>query len=464
MSGDADAALRDLTGAVVDHLGGYRSDKLPDDAWRIAADCVLDWYGCAIAGSAEPAASLLGDELVAEQAAGSCTLVGALRGRASVETAALINGTASHALDYDDVNARMMGHPTVAIWPAVLAVAEAGHCSGDVALRAFMAGYELAASIGSLICPPHYLAGYHATGTIGTLAAAAAVGTLMDLSPAQMRIALGLAGTQAAGLKCMFGSMAKPFHAGKAASNGVLAARLAQRGYSAHAAVLDDAQGFVAVLGRLPAPPVSLWWPEPGTELRNNLFKQHAMCLETHSTAEATQAAKRGHGFTADEVERVEVHVTAGHLKVCNIQDPATGLECKFSLRHAVASALVDAPTQDPAYFSDENARRADLAALRERVTVLGDVPGPETFVTVRLKSGAVHAATYNIRLPASDLPAQSRRLQNKFRMLVRGHLAVRQAERLESAILGLRRMPDVNALGALSVTAAAPDTRIECC
>src|SRR4029078_11422689 len=176
-----------------------------------------------------------------------------------------------HALDYDDVHP-LIGHPTAAILPAVLAIAETTGCSGLDVLRASIAGHEAPGFVGSLVMRSHYERVFHATATLGSFGAAAAAGLLLDLAAGQMAVALGLAGTQAAGLKSMFGTMAKPFHAGRAAANGVLAARLAARGFTANAGGLEDAQGFVATQGDAdPAAEKPL--PRPGSLVVGTLFK-----------------------------------------------------------------------------------------------------------------------------------------------------------------------------------------------
>ncbi len=159
--------------------------------------------------------------------------------------AALVNGSASHALDFDDVNMAMPGHPSVAILPGLLALAEERGASGAEILAAFVAGYELQCRLGRTIAPGHYDGlGFHATATVGSFGAAAACAHLLGLDAAATATALGIAATQAAGLKSMFGTMCKPLHAGKAASNGLLAAKLASRGFTSRADALECAQGF----------------------------------------------------------------------------------------------------------------------------------------------------------------------------------------------------------------------------
>src|SRR5208283_3122995 len=158
-------------------------------------------------------------------------------------SAALVNSAAAHALDYDDVNMAMPGHPSVAILPGLLALAELHHSSGREVVAAFVAGYETACHIGMVLSPGHYNLGFHSTGTVGALGAAAACARLLGLDAETTATALGIAGTQAAGLKSQFGTMCKPFHAGKAAQNGLLAARLAARGFTSRTDIVECVQG-----------------------------------------------------------------------------------------------------------------------------------------------------------------------------------------------------------------------------
>src|SRR5207237_1003194 len=229
-------------------------------------------------------------------------------------------------------------------------------------------------------------------GTVGTFGAAAACGRLLHLRPKKMAIALGLAGAQAAGLKSMFGTMTKPLHAGKASANGLLAARLAARGFTAAPDVVEGVQGFVEAYGdgvdadrleRALEPPRQEW------HLRDNLFKYHAACFQTHSSIEGLKRLREEHGFTADDVDQAVIEADAMQLRMCAIPSPTTGLEAKFSLRHTGAMALAGVDTSAISSFSDAAVRKRDVLAMRDRVEVrTGRPPGGPTPVQVRLRDG----------------------------------------------------------------------------
>ncbi|MFD2577704.1 MmgE/PrpD family protein [Novosphingobium colocasiae] len=187
----------DLTRQLAQVALGYRSAKLPESAITVARQCILDWFAVTLPGSREECAILLSDELESF-GSGPSTVVGRAK-RLSPYDAALVNGTASHALDFDDVNRLMQGHPTVAIFPAVFAVAEATGATGKDLLTAFIAGYEAACMVGSMVNPSHYARGIHSTGTVGSIGAAVGVGVLLQLDEEQMTSAIGLGGDPGVG-------------------------------------------------------------------------------------------------------------------------------------------------------------------------------------------------------------------------------------------------------------------------
>src|SRR5438034_1045684 len=253
----------DLTLALAGKACALSYDDLPAPAREIARQCVLDYLGVALAGAADPLVRLLLDELAEAGGAPQASVIGHEE-RLPALSAALVNGAAAHALDYDDVNMAMPGHPSVAILPGLLALAELKGSSGREVVTAFAAGYETACRIGAALRPGHYNLGFHSTGTVGSFGAAAACARLLGLDAETTAVALGIAGTQAAGLKSQFGTMCKPFHAGKAAHNGLLAARLAQRGFSSRTDIVECVQGFALTHGPAFAPEAARATPDGG--------------------------------------------------------------------------------------------------------------------------------------------------------------------------------------------------------
>lgn len=437
-----------ITAALARHIVGYRTEGVDSRAFVVAKQCILDWFAVTLAGFDEPVSKAVRDE-ARRWSQGPCTIVGS-RDKVGPEAAALSNGATSHALDYDDVH-RYIGHPTVAVLPAVLALAEERKSSGSEALLALIAGAETAAIVGLWAAPSHYARGFHTTATIGSFGAAAAAGLLLGLNDQQMGMALGLAGTQAAGLKSMFGTMAKPFHAGKAASNGVLAARLASSGVTAHPEVVGADQGFLHTQSDS-AVPSAFDPPRRGAEIVNTLFKYHAACYLTHSAIEAVRRI-REQGIAPNAIHSVQLHVPKTNLGVCNIQSPQTGLETKFSLRHMVACAALGHDTAAIATYSDANAIDQELAALRQRVVVHGDhKEGTGARVVVSHAGGSVETE-FDVGVPDTDFDRQGRRLRQKFDSLATPALRdAGAAQALGDAIEQFERQDDVSAMLARAV------------
>jgi 2-methylcitrate dehydratase PrpD len=297
-----------LSRALVRTVRGIRWDETPDDAREVARHCLLDFFGVAIAGSREPLTDILVNEIVRSERSTEASLIGRTD-RASRLTAALVNGAAGHALDFDDTHMAMGGHPSAPIIPAILALAETTVASGRDVLEAIVVGVETECRLGALIGAQHYTIGFHSTGTLGTFGAAAACAHLLNLDEDGWLRALGLAGTQAAGLKSGFGTMAKPLHSGRAASNGLFSALAARGGYTSNPAVLETEQGFFATHAGAKPNQETLDRLAGKFLIRDTLFKYHASCYLTHAPINAAQLIRSEHRFDAKAIEEVEVRV-----------------------------------------------------------------------------------------------------------------------------------------------------------
>src|SRR6266849_3164287 len=279
--------------------------------------------------------------------------------------------------------------------------------------------------------PDHYGRGFHATGTIGSFGAAAACAHLRGLGAERTATALGIAATQAAGLKSMFGTMCKPLHAGKAAQNGLLAALLAARGFSSRTDALECAQGFAATQSSDFHPERALADPPGGYHLRGNLFKYHAACYLTHAPIECARKLRREHAIETSAVREASLKVDAGASKVCHILAPKTGLEAKFSLRLTTAMALAGIDTARLDAYSEATAKNPALAALRDKVNVDFQPAWPHTQARIRLTlaDGRVLEAAHDSGIPELDLQEQGRRLEAKFLSLAAPVLGARTHE-----------------------------------
>src|SRR5215469_407029 len=395
-------------------------EGLPDEIVELTRQCFLDWLGVTIAGTREPLVQILMDEVNEQGGHPQATLIGR-SGKVSTRQAAMVNGAASHALDYDDVNWTLQGHSSVAIIPGLLSLAEFRGASGRDFIAAFVAGYETACRVGRLVSPSHYQRGFHATSTVGAIGAAAACASLLRLDPDKTAHAFGIAATRAAGLKSMFGTMCKPLHAGSAAENGLLAALLAARGFDSRKDVLECAQGFADTQSDGPSVEAALELPRAGYYLRENLFKFHAACYLTHSAIDCCARLRQEAGLRPSDISEVVVQVDSGVGGVCNIQEPESGLEAKFSLRLTSAFALAGIDTASITSYSTENCTDPLLVSLRDKVRVefQSGWPATRTAVAIELHNGRCLRAEHDSGIPAADIELQGSRLVSKFHSLV---------------------------------------------
>src|SRR5262245_21516449 len=411
-----DIAAQGLTKTLAEQARTLTFADLPDDVRMLARQCVLDYVACTLAGAREELAGILLAEAQEQGGAPVATVIGHTA-RLPVLSAALVNGAASHALDFDDVNLAMTGHPSVVLLSALLALAEERGSSGQDVLTAFVAGYELQCRLGLLLAPGHYnVLGFHATGTLGSFGAAAACAHLLGLDAETFATALGIAGTQAAGLKSMFGTMRKPLHAGKASYHGLLAARLARRGFTSRTDVLECPQGFARTHSPDFNPADALAAPPSGFHIRDNLFKYHAACYMTHAPIEAARKLRQQYGLKPEQIARIRLTIDETCDRVCNIPAPRTGLEAKFSLRLTTAMALAGVDTGRLGSYSEETAADPTLIALRDKVEFDFQPGRPNTIaeLEVRLADGRTVAASHDAGIPTNDVDEQGRRLVEK--------------------------------------------------
>lgn len=424
-----------ITRTLVDRALATRDASLPADVVALAHHCVFDCLAVAIAGTSDPLISLLIEDALEHGGHPAASVIAKQR-RVTAAQAALINGTASHALDYDDVNLAISGHPSAVILPALLAAGEQHDIMGAALITAFIAGYEFACRVGMLVEPDHYERGFHATSTVGVFGAAMASAHLLKLDAVKSSYAVGIAGTQAAGLKAMFGTPCKPFHAGLAAQNGLRAALLARRGMTSRGDILECKQGFAATQSAAYYPEGALGNPDRYF-IRDNLFKYHAACYGTHSAIECVRELREKHALNPAHVKSVTVRVEKGADGTCNIANPRTGLEGKFSLRFTVALALAGHATGGLENYADEVVNRPDLIALRNRINVelVAGWPLMKTEVLVECANGRRIGTVFDAGEPSTDLASQGKRLRAKFFALTTPVLGQSRSQTLLAAI-----------------------------
>lgn len=416
-------------------LAGVEAAALPPRALQMARFSLFDWMVCARAGVDEPAARILREMVLAEGGRPEATLAGT-GDKVPPRAAALSNGTTSHALDYDDTHFAHVGHPSVGIYPAALAMGEAVNAPAERVVEAFLVGAEASCRIGMVLGRGHYERGFHQTATAGAFGATVAVGRLLGLDAGQMANALGLVATRASGLKSQFGTMGKPFNAGISASNGVEAALLASRGFVSARDGVGGPQGFVDTHADSVDEAAAWADPPPARFVFEDVkYKFHACCHGTHAMIEAL--AKLQRGGAAAGVEQVTVRTNPRWLKVCDIKDPRTGLEVKFAYGHLAAMVLEGVDTSAETTYTDALAADQRLGALAAKVTVIGDPSVSDTGTVVTLSgAGGTAEATFDL---ADPMPAEAIALglQAKARAVI----GAAAADRLWQAIEGLGRL-----------------------
>ncbi len=356
---------------------------------------LLDWSACALAGQDEPAARIVRDMVLAEGGAEQALLVGS-GVYVPARAAALVNGVVSHSLDYDDTHFAHIGHPSVAVIPAALAVAQMAGASGKAFLDAALIGAEASIRVGIWLGRSHYQAGFHQTATAGAFGATLAAGRLLGLDASAMAQAVGLVSTCASGQKSQFGTMGKPMNAGIAASNGVEAVLLAQAGFISNPVGLEHfgenhhgAGDMVAFEG------IGREW-----HIETIIHKYHACCHGLHAMLEVLQPI--GKAVNPHNVQQVTITTHPRWKQVCNIVEPDTGLQAKFSYRFTAAMVLSGIDTSALDSFSDTNSKDQHLSALRDRVEVLFDPSLNETEarVEVLMKDGSTISDAHDLSVP----------------------------------------------------------------
>jgi 2-methylcitrate dehydratase PrpD len=426
----------------------------PEAALAQTRRAVLDTLGVMLAGATEPVARAVRAVARADGSVPLCTVIGT-RLRASAGWAALANGAAGHAHDFDDTSFALLGHPSVPLLAAALASAEAETADGAAVAIAYVVGFEIDAALGLAVNPAHYTRGWHATSTIGTLGCAAAAARLLGLDVTQTRHALGIAASLASGLKENFGSMTKPFHAGHAAQNGVRAAQLAREGLTASDSALEGRQGYLAAFSGAGPEAAALAGLGHRWELAASgiAVKPYPSCALTHSAIDALVELRARHRIDPAAVAAVEVGVNAVVPDVLRHARPANGLERKFSMQYCAAAALARGPL-GLADFDDGPVADDATRQLMDRVQMVIDPTLPHELeqqawsrVTVRLANGTTFEEKPRGASGHPSAPLTDAELRVKFLACAAPVIGADAAEGVADQIAHLEDIPDIRAL-----------------
>jgi 2-methylcitrate dehydratase PrpD len=445
------------TGAIAEFIVKNRWEDCPAEAVDAARRAILDTLGVMLAGSVEAPARIVQKIAAAEGGAPLATVIGTGT-RTGAVWAALANGTAAHALDFDDTNFGMMGHPSAPVLAAALAAGELALSDGRSLVHAFLLGFEVETTVAEVLNPAHYHHGWHATCTLGTLGAAAAAARLLGLDAGQTRTALAVAASQSSGLKENFGTMTKPFHAGHAARSGLLAALLAREGWTASEQALEGPQGFFAAFGAgvrrmdrlatLGAP-----WKILTTGVA---VKPYPSCACTHSIIDGARELRQRHALRPADIAEVTVGVNESVPNILIHADPHTGLEAKFSGQFAAAAALVE-ERMGMQTFTDAKAQDPAIRAFLPRVHLVvdPDIPGDlERHMWSRVRVRLTDGRTLEIgprQVPGHPgNPLSADQLREKFEGCAGVVLSPERTGTVREMVAGLDRCPDLRSFTAI--------------
>lgn len=446
----------EVTRTLARYVIDSRYADIPDKVKHEAARSFLNWVGCAVGASRHETVECALAALAGFSGPAQATVLG--RGeRLDIMQAALMNGITSHTFDFDDTHLKTVIHPSGPVASAILALAEHRPVSGEEFLHAFILGVEVECRIGNAVYPEHYNVGWHITGTAGVFGAAAAAGRLLGLNEQQMVWALGIAATQSAGLREMFGTMCKPFHPGNAARNGLLAALLAQKNFTSSNQGIEAKRGFAHVLSTGFRPEEITAGLGNTFELSLNTYKPFACGIVEHPAIDGCIQLRNEHTLKASDIESIALKAHPLVLELTGKKTPQTGLEGKFSVYHSSAVAVIYGAAGE-AEYSDEVVRDPQVIALRDRVTA-ESAPGvheDQVHITMRLKDGRVLEKFVEHAIGSVDKPMSDADLEAKFRAFAGGILSQPEGENLLRLCWGIAKLKDAGEVARASVPAAA--------
>ena len=432
-----------LTAKLASFIVNTDEQNIPEWAYEHAKVAFMDWLAVTFAGKDDPLVKMLIDYADMMGGKKQATIIG-YHMKKDVSSAALINGSASHTLDYDDTLVSFFGHPSVTIFPSLLALSEWRGKSGKDFLTAYIIGLQVGGTIGSCASLDHYMGGWHATSTLGHLASAAACARLLGLSEKQAIYALGIGGTQSSGLKRVFGTMCKPFHAGRSSQSGLLAALLAEKGFDSAEDILEGPQGFFEALkGKVNEDVVNalgtVW------DIQNLNQKYHASCHATHSPLEAALAVVKGEKIELNDIKSIMVHASTLSLSAAGKTEPASGLEGKFCIPYCVASALLREET-GMRVFTDEKVNDPAVRAIMKKINVINDpkMLALESLVEIETNNGKKFEAFSDILQQIPPLEVKKVRVVSKFLDLCEPVLGKKKSLSLKKKIEGMDKLQNM--------------------
>jgi 2-methylcitrate dehydratase PrpD len=444
---------------IATRICDFDLNAISPEAYRLAKTAIIDTLGVTIAGASEPCTTLLLATPGVATAPGTCSIVGTSRQTSALD-ATFINGTASHALDYDDFSQPMGGHQSAPLVAPLMALAEERGLSGLQLLQSYIVGIETEIRLARAVNFYHYDKGWHPTATLGVFGAAAASAHLLGLNPQQVTTAMAIAASFASGLKANFGTMVKPLHVGQCARNGLLAALMAQVGYDANAAALEHQQGFFNAFngpGNFNAALIFKDWAHPLEVLSPSMgLKQFPCCGSAIPAVAMALQLRREEPIDITNIAKIEILPHKRRLPHTNNPDPQSPLAAKFSVQYAVCVALLKgAPKlndfEGDAHFDPTVRTLMAKTIAREHPDMPDDSPeqfGAEVIITMH--SGLQLSRRVNSLIGrGGDNPLSTEELWEKFSDCAQRSLDTAQIRPLFDALDALESVKDVRQITA---------------
>jgi 2-methylcitrate dehydratase PrpD len=451
---DASAADAPLAASLGRRVAAFAWDEVSERAAEVARKCFADTVGVTLAGSQGPEATIVA--AVHGPSSGDALVVGRSTRLAPLE-AAIVNGTASHALDFDDFSGTLGGHQSAPITSALLALASGREVSGRDLLTAYVVGCEVTILLAPVVHPHHYDKGWHPTATLGVFGTAAACARLLDLDAERTTIALAIAASLASGLKANFGTMTKPLHVGLTARSGLMAALLAAEGMTANPEVLEHHQGFLEVFngpGRYDVTGVIERFAAPlKLEEDSIVIKRYACCGSTHAAVDAARAIARRPDHDPAEIRSVTIRTPMQRLRHTDRARPSTALAAKFSVQYVTVRALLDGAVK-VTDFGPERVTEPRVTDLLERVSAVAVEPDPQGISDWGAEVVVTYADGREIVETVRDVADRGgafampwAEVEEKFLDCARGVIASDVASRLLARLRAIDEEPDVREL-----------------
>ena len=437
--------------ALARFVGQSKVSAVPEKVLHEAKRAILNWLGCAVGASRHETVAAAIAALSPFFGPAQATILGRQE-RPDILHAAMMNGITSHTFDFDDTHLRTVIHPAGPVAAALFALAEYRPVTGLELLHAFALGVEVECRIGNAVYPAHYDVGWHITGTTGVFGATAAAGKVLGLSEKQLVWALGIAATQAAGLREMFGSMCKPMHPGMAAKNGLYSALLAAQNFTSSEQGIEGKRGFANVLSTKQDYSEITEHLGETWELLENTYKPFACGIVIHPIIDGCIQLRNEHGLKSADIAEIHLKVHPLVLELTGKKTPRVGLEGKFSVYHSAAAAIIDGEAGEEQY-SDAKVSDAETITLRDKVNAVVDKSIKEdgAYIEIRMKDGKVLKKRVEHAIGSLARPMSDADLEKKFSLLCAPHLSKQRIADLISACWGLGDEADSARLARLT-------------